>query len=425
MEKTFFENTIDLIETAVDRIKLKKDVKEVLLHPERILQVNIPVMMDNKHVKIFKGYRVQHNDSAGPYKGGIRYSKMVDLDEVKALATLMTFKCAVCKLPLGGAKGGIEVDPEKLSKRELEILTRGYTQLISPFIGPKVDIPAPDVHTDSQIMSWIADEYSKIKGENVMGVVTGKPVYFGGSEGRETATAKGGFIVLNEYIKDKGLNPKDLKVVVQGFGNAGSHFAHFADEGGYKVVAVSDSKGGLYCEGGIQTEKTIVCKRKTGNVTKCEESAVEFKSKKGQACKILTNEKLLELPCDILVLSALENQITEKNASKIKAKVILELANGPITPEADKILLKRKIEVIPDILANAGGVTVSHFELVQNEMNYYWSKEEIEKKLKKIMVDAYKEVSKTGKSFKSNLRLAAFITAIKRLEKIIKVRGVN
>ncbi|KKU80157.1 MAG: Glutamate dehydrogenase, partial [Candidatus Peregrinibacteria bacterium GW2011_GWA2_47_7] len=350
-------------------MKLAGNIEEVLSHPERVIEVSIPILMDNGKLRIFQGFRVQHNSIRGPYKGGVRYHPKVDMDEVKALSTWMTMKCAVVDIPLGGAKGGIVVDPKELSARELEQLTREYTLAISPFIGPEMDIPAPDVYTNPQIMAWMMDEYSKIKGRNVPGVVTGKAVEIGGSLGRDSATSQGGVYVLEEYLKSIGKEAAGLTVVVQGFGNAGSHVARLLHDLGMKVIALSDSKSGLYCPDGLLPEKAITCKAEKGKVGEC--------APEGQKCEIITNEALLELECDILILSALENQLTGENAAKVQAKIILELANGPITPEADEVLKTKGVDILPDILSNAGGVTVSYFELVQNQMNYYWSLEEV------------------------------------------------
>jgi len=395
-------------------MKLDVNVEELLMHPERIIEVSIPVKMDNGSLRVFHGFRVQHNSVRGPYKGGIRYHPDVDMDEMKALATWMTFKCAVVGIPLGGAKGGVIVDSKELSPRELETLTRQYTLALAPFIGPTLDIPAPDVYTNPQIMAWIADEYSKIHGRNIPGVVTGKAVEIGGSLGRASATSQGGVYVLEEYLKVNGKSPDGMTAVVQGFGNAGSHVAHMLHEFGFKVLGVSDSKGALYCEEGLLPEKALSCKIEGGKVGECVLA--------GQSCRMISNSELLELECDVLVLSALENQVTKDNADKIKAGVILELANGPVSPDADIILEKKGVKVIPDILANAGGVTVSYFELVQNQMNYYWSAEEVQEKLKKIMREAWASVDTAATKFNCSYREAAFITAMKRLESAIKIK---
>lgn len=309
-------------------MQLDVNIEEVLRHPERVIEVSVPVKMDNGSLRVFQGYRVQHNSIRGPYKGGIRFHPDVDIEEVKALATWMTMKCAVVNIPLGGGKGGVIVDPRELSERELEELTRQYTHALAPFIGPEMDIPAPDVYTNPQIMAWIVDEYSKIKGRNVLGVVTGKGLEVGGSEGRAEATSQGGVYVLEEALK--GQNTSNMRVVVQGFGNAGFNVAKMLHNAGFKVIGVSDSKGALYCEEGLEPEKAMSCKVESGKVGECELA--------GQACRMISNAELLELDCDVLVLSALENQVHEGNAANVKAKIVLELANGPVTPEADEIL---------------------------------------------------------------------------------------
>jgi glutamate dehydrogenase/leucine dehydrogenase len=335
----------------------------------------------------------------------------------------MTLKCAVVNIPLGGAKGGIAVDPKKYSKAELERLTRKYVQLIEPIIGPDKDVPAPDVNTDGQVMGWIADEYSMLQGKNVFGVVTGKPVSFGGSLGRFDATSQGGVYVLKQLAKKMGFKPAETKIVIQGFGNAGGNVATILGEEWYSVVAVSDSKGGINCSKGLDPVAAMECKIKKGSIMECGE--VAFKPKEGGVCKKVTNEELLELPCDILVLAALENQITKDNADKIQAKIILELANGPITPDADRILDKRGIVVIPDILANAGGVTVSYFEMVQNMQNYYWEQEEVEKKLEKVMIAAWERVAANKEKYKCSYRLAALISGLQKVQDIMLLRGIS
>lgn len=405
---SLFENTLQQIDKAAKLMKLDVNVEKTLRNPERIIELSVPVKMDNGSLRIFKGIRVQHNSIRGPYKGGIRFHPTVDLDEVKALATWMTMKCAVVDIPLGGGKGGIIVDPKELSPRELESMTREFTRGLAPFIGPEMDIPAPDVYTTPQIMAWIADEYSKYQGKNVLGVVTGKPLCAGGSVGRETATSQGGVYILAEYMKEHGKDPCDATVVVQGFGNAGSHVANMLHKAGFKVIAVSDSKGALYCEGGLTPDEALSCKTDSGKVGECFVA--------GENCRMISNEELLELECDVLVLSAMENMIDKDNAEKVKARLILELANGPTTPEADVILERRGIDVIPDILANAGGVTVSYFELVQNKMNYYWTEEEVNEKLQSKMSLAWHSVASNAKKYTCSYRVAAFITAMKRLE---------
>lgn len=411
---SLFENTLKQIRKASELMKLSANVEAVLSHPERVIEVSLPVVMDDGKLRVFQAFRVQHNSIRGPYKGGIRYHPQVDMDEVKALSTWMTMKCAVVGIPLGGGKGGIVMDPKALSPRELEAVTREYARAMAPFIGPEMDVPAPDVYTNPQIMAWIADEYSKIHGKNVLGVVTGKAIETGGSQGRDTATSQGGVYIIEEYLKSVGKNPQGMTVAVQGFGNAGSHVARLLHELGMKVIAISDSKSALHCPDGLIPEAAMVCKAEKGQVGEC--------APVGSKCDVITNEQLLTLPCDILVLSALENQVRVDNADSIQAKAIVELANGPVTPEADEILARKGVPVIPDILANAGGVTVSYFELVQNQMNYYWSLEEVLAKLKPIMQNAWKEVAGNAMLFKCTYREAAFITALKRLEAAITMR---
>lgn len=413
----FYKNTLAQIEIAAKIMNLDPGVKAILGTSQRIIEVQFPVKMDDSKVRIFRGFRVQHNNAYGPFKGGIRYHPQVDIEEIKALATLMTLKCACVALPLGGGKGGVIVDPASVSEKELERITRQYTRAIAPFIGPFIDVPAPDVNTNAKIMSWIADEYSKIMGKKIPGVVTGKPIENGGSEGRGEATAQGGFYVLCQYLNWKKMACGGLKTIIQGFGNAGYHMAWFLDDVGFKLVAASDSKGGLYCQSGIHPAKALACKTEKGSIGQCYVSSVSYQPEEGQACQKITNEKLLELECDVLVLAALENQITSQNAHRIKAKIILELANGPITPEADEILEKREITVIPDILANAGGVTVSYFELVQNLKGQHWSASKIQQKLKPIMVSAARKVFQTSGKYECSLRMAAFISALERLQK--------
>ncbi|MBU1446041.1 Glu/Leu/Phe/Val dehydrogenase [Patescibacteria group bacterium] len=413
---SLFDNTLKQIEQAASIMSLDKDIVTILSSPKKILQVSLPIRMDSGELKVFQGFRVQHNDVAGPFKGGIRYHQQVDMHEVKALATWMTMKCSVVGIPLGGAKGGIIVDPKTLSKRELEKLTRKYVDSIEAFIGPELDVPAPDVNTTPEIMAWIADEYSKLQKRNKLGVVTGKPLEVGGSQGRGDATSRGGYYILNEVAKAKGINPAETRVVIQGFGNAGSHMARILQEEGYKILGVSDSRGGVYSPSGIDVNCITKCKKENGSVLQCE---------CGNDIKTITNQELLEQDCDILILAALENQVTAENADNVKAKIVLELANGPVTPEADEIFKNKGIMVVPDILANAGGVTVSYFEIVQNEMNYYWSEEEVQAKLEPIMINAWNRVFDIQKEFDCTLRQAGFISAMRRLEAKLKARGLE
>lgn len=385
---------------------------DILRIPQRQIEVSIPVRMDNGEIKVFKGYRVQHDNHRGPFKGGIRFHQDADINEVKALAFWMAIKCAVVDIPLGGAKGGVQVDPKQLSEGEKERLSRGWIRAMSHVIGPKEDIPAPDVNTTPQIMAWMADEYSKLAGKYQPAVITGKPLEVGGSEGRGTATAQGAFYCLELVVQDKFMKPLETKVIVQGFGNAGYNFAQLAKDHGYKIVGVSDSKGAIYNEKGLDPEEVLAHKKETGSV----------KGFKG--AKDITNEELLVQPCDILAPAALENVITAENADQIQAKAIIELANGPTTPEADEILSKKDILVIPDVLANAGGVTVSYFEWVQNNQGYYWTEEEVLAKLKPIIVESYKAVSEKKEEIGKNMRTAAFVLAVQRILDAMKLRGL-
>jgi glutamate dehydrogenase/leucine dehydrogenase len=406
------ESAKELINEATDKIELASWIKEALLMTHRELHVTFPVEMDDGTIKLFNGYRVQHNHMRGPFKGGIRYHWNVNLDEIRALATWMTIKTAVVDLPLGGGKGGVICNPKDMSEKELENMTRGFVRRIAPLIGPKVDIPAPDVYTNPTVMGWIVDEYSKCMGKKHLAVVTGKSIDNGGSEGRGTATARGGLFVLKQIIKEnyvKGIDTlKDKKIAVQGFGNAGSVFARLAYEEGAKVIAVSDSKGAIYDENGLDIPKVLEHKAKTKCVGDCEGSAN------------ITNEDILEMECDILVPAALENVITVENAKSIKAKMVLELANGPISFAADKVLYKKGITVIPDVLANAGGVTVSYFEWKQNLEDTHWSEEEVNKKLKKVMNKNTSLVLSTAKKHNVRVRIGAYILAIERIAKTAK-----
>lgn len=417
--------TIMQIDKAANIMGLDPKIRLALEHPQKIHLVHFPVVMDSGEVEIFEGYRVQHNNWAGPYKGGLRFSDLVDLDEVTALATWMSLKCSVVGIPLGGGKGGVKVDTKKISKSEKEKITRAFIREIADYIGPDQDVPAPDMYTDPQVMAWAADEYMKIKGPNKLGVVTGKPLDFGGSAGRDQATAQGGIYVWEKFAESENLKPQEISVIIQGFGNAGANVAQILSDQGYKIIGISDSKGGLISQTGLDIAAALSCKVEYGSVTSCEHTAIDYEAIKGQdKVKTVTNEELLEAECDLLILSALENQITKENADKIKAKYILELANGPVTPEADEVLNSQGKVVLPDILMNAGGVTVSYFEWVQNATNYYWQTEEVQKRLKEIMVSAFSHVDNVKKEFKCSYREAAFITALRRLEKLANLRGV-
>jgi len=406
-----FANALKQLKQAASYAKIPSAIIEQLKHPERILQFSFPVTMDNSEVRVFEGYRVQYSSARGPYKGGLRYHPQTNLDEVKALAFWMAVKCAVVGIPLGGGKGGITVDPKKLSEAELEKLTRAFTRKLAPFIGPEQDVPAPDVNTTPQIMAWVRDEYERVVGKKVPGVVTGKPLNFGGSQGRTPATAQGGMYVLEELIGKLKLKPKQVSVAVQGMGNVGGIMAQLLHQAGYHVAAMSDSKGGIYNPKGLDVPAVERFKKQTGSL------------KNFPGAKPVTNAQLLELPVTILIPAALENQITGKNAGRIKAKVVFELANGPTTPEADVKLAKRKVIVVPDVLANAGGVTVSYFELVQNIQQYYWNEREVIAKLKPIMVTAFRQIWQRAEQLKVPLRTAAYVIALERIGQAIEARG--
>ena len=406
-----FANALKQLKQAASYAKIPSAIIEQLKKPERILQFSFPVTMDNSEVRVFEGYRVQYSSARGPYKGGLRYHPQTNLDEVKALAFWMAVKCAVVGIPLGGGKGGITVDPKKLSEAELERLTRAFTRKLAPFIGPEQDVPAPDVNTTPQIMAWVRDEYERVVGKKVPGVVTGKPLNFGGSQGRTPATAQGGMYVLEELIGKLKLKPKQVSVAVQGMGNVGGIMAQLLHQAGYHVAAMSDSKGGIYNPKGLDVPAVERFKKQTGSL------------KNFPGAKPVTNAQLLELPVTILIPAALENQITGKNAGRIKAKVVFELANGPTTPEADVKLAKRKIIIVPDVLANAGGVTVSYFELVQNIQQYYWNEREVIAKLKPIMVTAFRQIWQRVEQLKVPLRTAAYVIALERIGQAIEARG--
>ena len=405
-----YKAVLELLQIAGEKLKLDQGVHEMLKRPMRTIILNIPVEMDDGKLRVFTGYRVQYNDALGPTKGGIRYHPDLTLDEVTALSAWMTWKTGVAGLPLGGGKGGIRCNPKEMSTGELERLTRGYTRGLARFIGPYLDVPAPDVYTDSQTMAWIMDEYSQIVGCNTFGVVTGKPVCIGGSLGRNEATSRGLMYTVIEAAKHIGLDLRGATVVVQGYGNVGYHAARLLHELGCKIIAVSDSKGGIYNPDGFDPKQVNAHKTEKGSVVGYESS------------KKISNEEILELPCDILVPSALENQITEANAAKIEAKIIAEGANGPTTPRADEILLKKGVFMIPDILANSGGVIVSYFEQVQNQMNYYWSEEEVRQKLQNQIVTAFKGVLAVSEEYKVNMRVAAYMKALKRVAEAMLVR---
>ncbi|MBI2599529.1 Glu/Leu/Phe/Val dehydrogenase [Candidatus Daviesbacteria bacterium] len=407
-----FDSALTQLKTSAKYIKLPEGLLERLQQPERTLQVNFPLRKDSGKIEIMKGYRVQYNNTLGPYKGGLRFHPKVEMDEVKSLAFWMMIKNAVVNVPFGGGKGGIEVDPKKLSEKELENLSRGFAKVLAPNIGPDVDVPAPDVNTNARIMNWMVDEYIRIQSSKVKvksekaklkAVMTGKSIQNGGSEGREEATGLGGFYVLQSLVKKLNLNNKHLTIAVQGFGNVGAHIARLTFENEFKVVAVSDSKGGMYYEGGLDIKQVTEAKRKGGRIS-------DLKVGKG-----ISNERLLELPVDILIPAALENVITKDNVRKIKAKIVFEMANGPVTAQADQILNKRGITVVPDVLANSGGVTVSYFEWLQNMTNKKWSLEKVNSQLKEKMETAFASVWQIAQEKRVNLRIAAYILALKTI----------
>jgi len=397
---------------AADRLGIDEGMCAILSTPKRSLTVAIPVRMDSGSYRVFTGHRVAHNMARGPAKGGIRFHPDVTLDEVKALASWMTWKCACLDLPFGGGKGGVAVDPHQLSIHERERLTRRYTSEILPLIGPEQDIPAPDVYTDPQVMAWIMDTYSMTKGATTLGVVTGKPFSLGGSRGRDTATARGVQVVLREACKDRKLSLKGARVAIQGYGNAGANLAKLLHEEGSRIVAVSDSRGGTHNPRGLDPAQLAA--HKSGG-----KSLATF-----PGGKKITNKQLLELPVDILVPAALENQITAANAGRIRAKIIAEAANGPTTPLADEILFKRGRTVIPDILANAGGVTVSYFEWVQDFSSFFWDQSEVDRRLEGYMKRAYRAVAEKAADYRTSLRGGAYVLAVGRVVDAVRVRGI-
>lgn len=402
--KNPFENALAQLSRAVAVKEFSKSFLEEISRPQREISIAIPVKMDSGDLKIFEGYRVEHNNALGPYKGGIRYHQDTDINEVRALAFWMTLKCAVADIPMGGGKGGITVNPKELSKNELENLSRGWVRGMLPILGPEKDVPAPDVNTTPEIMRWMSDEYEKLTGDMRNATFTGKPVGCGGSEGRSEATGLGGFYVFDALRDLYGL-PVSCNVVVQGIGNVGGNAASQFEKHGHKVIAISDSKAAIFNNAGVAMNELLKFKKETGGIAGFPGS------------KTISNEELLALPCDVLVPAALENQIREDNAQNIEAKFILELANGPTTPEADEILLKKNIPVVPDILANAGGVIVSTFEWEQNLKNEHWSEEEVLKKLKSILDRETKNIYGAAKTYNTDLRRAAFIIALDRIAK--------
>ena len=410
------ENAYDLalenFDTAADSLELSQDIRAMIKYPERVLTVSVPVRMDDGHIHRFEAYRAQHSSVRGPAKGGIRYHPQVTLDEVKALATWMTWKCAVVNIPFGGAKGGVTCDPKHMSQGELERMTRRYTSAILPLIGPAQDIPAPDVYTNSQTMAWIMDTYSMTKGYPIPGVVTGKPISLGGSLGRNEATGRGVFYTTQCACEHLGMPLKGATVAVQGFGNAGSIAAQLLHEAGDKVIAVSDSTGCIYNRNGLNIPEVIHMKTLTGHVNGFPES------------EAITPDELLALNCDILVPAALENVVHAGNAATVRAKIVAEAANGPLTPAADRNLESRGIFIIPDILCNAGGVTVSYFEWVQDEQHLFWEAQDVYNRLERVMKTAFRDVLKIRLDRKVPMRIAANMLGIGRVAEAVQIRGI-
>ena len=411
-EHTPLSVALSQLKLASKKLQLDSGMHKMLSLPKRSIIVSIDIRMDNGTVGVFSGVRVQHWDARGPFKGGIRYYPNITLDEVTALAMLMTWKCAIADIPFGGAKGGVCVDTKKMSKHELERLTRRYVSLIFEYLGPHRDIPAPDMYTDAQTMAWIMDTYSQLKGYSIPESVTGKPVEIGGSWGRTEATGRGVIHCVKQSAENNSLKLKNATVAIQGFGNVGYHAAVAAQEVGCKIIAVSDSTGGIYCADGLNPPDVLVHKEKTRSVQNYKD------------CKNITNEELLELPCDVLIPAALENQITRNNADKIKAKMVAEAANGPTTPEADKALYEKDICLIPDILANAGGVTVSYFEWVQNLTREQWPLEKVNRKLEAKMTKAFNDVVAIAEKEESDMRTGALMLGVGRVANAIKTLGL-
>lgn len=405
-----YYSTQTVIQEALSKLGYNKEMYELLKEPIRLLTVRIPVRMDDGTVKIFTGYRSQHNDAVGPTKGGVRFHPDVDEAEVKALSIWMSLKCGITNLPYGGGKGGIICDPRNMSFRELERLSRGYVRAISQIVGPTKDIPAPDVYTNSQIMAWMMDEYSRLREFDSPGFITGKPLVLGGSHGRETATARGVTICINEAVMKIGKELQGARVVIQGFGNAGSYLAKFMHDAGAKVVAVSDVYGGVYDPNGLDINFLLDRRDSFGTFSKLFSNTI-------------SNKELLELDCDILVPAAISNQITQENAANIKASIVVEAANGPTTLEATKILTDRGILLVPDILASAGGVTVSYFEWVQNNQGYYWTEEEVMAKLEKVMVSSFDSIYQLAQDHHVDMRLAAYMVGIRKVAEASQFRG--
>ena len=416
-KRTFFLETQKQFREIAESLNVEPEIIQELEQPQRLVKFQIPVKMDDGKNKILFGFRVQHNNALGPYKGGIRFHPNVSEDAVKALSMLMTWKCALVDLPFGGGKGGVIVEPRELSKGELERLSRGYVKGIFSWLGQDVDIPAPDINTNPQIMAWMTDEYSKLKGKDCPAAFTGKPLKLWGLKGREEATGYGGVVILKKLQETFGFKPEETTLAIQGFGNVGSNFARFAFQKGYKIIALSEEEGGIYVLNGLNPEQTLRCREKEGKIAGCY--CV------GSICDVnfgeqITNEKFLEMKVDILVPAAVENVITKENAPKIKAEYIIEMANSPVSSEADTILRDKGIISVPDILSNAGGVIVSYFEWLQSKEKKRWQKKEVLNKLSKTLEKSFNEVWKLSKTENINLRKAAYLLAINRVVKVMK-----
>lgn len=419
---SIFDDAIKRLDSAFQHADIDEEALEKLKHPKAILQVSIPVRMDDGSLRVFEGYRVRHDDTRGPGKGGIRFHPDVDLSEVKALAFWMTCKCAVVGIPYGGAKGGVIVNPKELSRLELERLSRGFIQQIADFIGPETDVPAPDVYTNAMIMGWMMDEYSQIRRQHTPAVITGKPIPLGGSLGRDDATGRGAYYCIKELESRRDWTPHDVRVAVQGFGNAGQHVARLLHGDGYRIVAVSDSRGGIHKADGFDIPSLIYMKNESRRLQAvyCDGSVCE-----AVQCEQVTNEDLLELDVDILIPAALENQITAENAERIKAPIVVEVANGPTTSEADQMLTEKGTLIVPDILANAGGVTVSYFEWVQNKAGYYWPVEEVHSKLQTIISREFDTIYELMREKEIDMRTAAYAHALGRIGEAIAAQGTS
>lgn len=419
---TRFRSSLD---EALKFLNLPPEAGERFAEPQHIRKGDVSIECDDGSSKTFPAFRVQYNNARGPYKGGIRFHAAADEDEVKALAALMAIKTAVVDIPFGGGKGGVQCNPKELSKAEVRKLARAYVRAFGEFLGPDTDCPAPDVNTNPDIMAWMRDEYEAMTGRYAPAFITGKPHAYGGSAGRDTATARGGFFLLQEWMELEARDPKELRVVIQGFGNAGANMAHLLHGAGYTVVAISDSQGGIYAEEGLDPVRIEKYKKKTGSVTGeyCEGSVCDIEKMKLDNVRHVSNEELLELPCDVLVPAALDNVITAENAGKVQARYIVELANGPTTPEADDILEERGITLLPDVLANAGGVTVSYFEWVQGRSGEQWTADRVDDELLRIITEAFRHVRREAARSNLTFRKAAFVIGVQRIAEAMKVRG--